>query len=145
MKFTSFFRILTASCRFFSVLVLVLCIGALLFGSEDIVINPLTCMTLFPFSVCLSWGTIILKNDRHTYGLRLLQHFLLITAGVVLFVLLPAGTLSSGRSALVIISLYLLLYLIVMVIASLVRKALLRHAVESESYTAQYQHLREKK
>ena len=125
-------KVLDAACRIYSVCTILLCLVILLFAEDELVVAPLPFILLFPFAFCLAWANGILRSERFSGGIRVLLHFLLVTAGVVFFLLLPAGTFASGRSALVIVSLYLLLYWIVMAIVAFIRRLILRRKEAEE-------------
>ena len=118
--------LLNASCRIYAVCTVLLCLVILLFGGDELVVAPLPFILLFPFAFCLAWANSILWGESFSGGIRFLLHFLLVTAGVVFFLMLPAGTFASGRSALVMVSLYLLTYGILMIVIALIRRMLLR-------------------
>ena len=124
-------KVLDAACRIYAVCTLLLCVVILLSAKDELVVAPLPFILLFPFAVCFAWANILLHSERFSGGIGVLLHFLLVTAGVVFFLMLPAGTFASGRSALVMVSLYLLLYWIVMAVAALIRR-MIRRSKESE-------------
>lgn len=124
-------KILDAACRIYAVSTILLCLVILLFAEDELVVAPLPFLLLFPFAVCLAWANGILHSERFSGGIRVLLHFLLVTAGVVFFLLIPAGTFASGRSALVMVSLYLLTYGVVMAVIAIVRRIIL-HRREAE-------------
>ncbi len=118
--------LLNAACRIYAVCTILLCLIILLFAKDELVVAPLPFILLFPFAFCLAWANSILWGEQFSGGIRFLLHFLLVTAGVVFFLLLPAGTFASGRSALVMVSIYLLLYGILMAVIALVRRMIQR-------------------
>ena len=138
-------RVLDSACRIYAVLTLLLCIGQLLFGASDFAINPLSFLMLFPFSVCFAWGYLLRRSDKLSAGMQLLSQFIVITAGVMLCLYWPAEVFSSGRSALVMVFAYLLVYLLLLLSAAGIRTLLRRRKAEKSAYTAQYNDLREKK
>lgn len=146
MNLTPLRRLLDPACRIYALLTLLLCVGQMLFAEGETVIYPLSFFLLFPFSVCFAGANQLLRAKTVSAGMRFLGHFVLLTAGVLLFVFLPAGVLTSGRSALVLICVYLLLYFLTMLIIAAVRTTLNRRKAESTAtYSSQYGSLREKK
>ncbi len=132
-------RLFDAACRIFTVCTLLLCVFQMLFAEEETVIFPLSFFMLFPFALCLAGANLLLRSTASSSGMRFLGHFALTTAGLMLFVFLPAGIFSSGSSALVLICVYLLLYFLIMATISAVRSAAARKKTEQANrYTAQY-------
>ena len=119
-------KVLDAACRIYAVCTILLCLVMLLSVEDELVVAPLPFVLLFPFAVCFAWADFLLRGERFSGGIRVLLHFLLVTAGVVFFLLLPAGTFASGRSALVMVFLYLLVYWFAMAAAALIRRMIRR-------------------
>ena len=139
MNSTPFRRLLDAACRIYTLCPLLLCVFQMLFAKEDTVIFPLSFFMLFPFALCFAGANLLLHTTAGSPGMRFLGHFALTTAGLLLFVFLPAGVFASGSSALVLIFVYLLLYFLTMLAISAARAALSRRKTEqSNRYTAQY-------
>ena len=124
--------ILDIACRIYAGCTILLCLVILLSVEDELMVAPLPFILLFPFAFCLALAHSILRGNRFSGGVRLLLHFLLVTVGVVFFLLLPAGTFTSGRSALVMVSLYLLVYWIAMALIAMVRRMILRHREAEE-------------
>lgn len=146
MNLTPLRRVLDSACRIYAVCALLLCVGQMLFAAEETVIYPLSFFMLFPFALCFAGANLVWKSGTISAGMRLLGHFGLLTAGIMLFVFLPAGVFSSGSSALVMVSVYLLLYFLTMLAITAVKSTLRRKKGEStSSYSSQYAGLRDKK
>ncbi len=124
-----------AACRIFSVSALSICALELMIASDDPFINPLSFLLLFPFALCLGGADMIFRNKAISAGVRFLAHFSLLSAGVFLFLFWPAGIFASGKSAITLIFVYLLLYFVLMLAAALFRHALRRRTAD---YSALY-------
>ncbi|MBQ8397346.1 MAG: hypothetical protein IJX53_03985 [Clostridia bacterium] len=146
MNLTTIRRVLDSACRIYAVCTLLLCAGQMLFAAEETVIYPLSFFMLFPFALCFAGANLVWRSASVSAGMRFLGHFALLTAGIVLFVFLPAGVFSSGSSALVMVCVYLLLYFLIMLAIAAVKSAQRRQKAErTSSYSAQYAGLRDKK
>ena len=144
---SSFIRRLTdAACRIYTVCTLALCAFQMLFAEGETVIHPLSFFLLFPFALCFAGANSILHAQSGSAAGRFFGHFALLTAGIMLFVFLPAGVFSAGSSALVMVCLYLLFYFLTMLAISTVRSTLRRRKKEQTAdYSAQYRELQNKK
>lgn len=145
MNLSSLRRVLDPACRIYALLTLLLCVGQLLSGASDSAIRPLSFLMLFPFAVCLAGGNYLRRWDKLSAAMQLLAQFLLITAGTMLFLFWPADVFSSGKSVLIMICAYLLVYLLILLSAAGIRTLMRRRKVEKAAYTAQYKSLTEKK
>lgn len=137
-------KLLNTSCRIYTVCTLLLCVVQLLVSDEDMLINPSSFLLLFPFAICVAGADLLYHAENRTPGVRFFAHFAVLTVGVMLFLFWPAGVFSSGKSALIMVFLYLLFYLLVMLAINLIRNALRRHTVARTSYSSQYSTKREK-
>ncbi len=127
MNSSHFRSLLNSACRIYSICSLLLCTLELMIAAEEPYINPLSFLMLFPFAVCLGGANMIFRTKTVSAGMRFLAHFSLLTAGTLIFVFWPAGIFASGKSALTLIFVYLLLYFLFMLAAALIRHAVRRH------------------
>ncbi|MBR7184633.1 MAG: hypothetical protein IKD37_03395 [Clostridia bacterium] len=126
MNRTVFSAFWNYGCRIFTAAALTLCLIQVLFATDEMVIEPLCFALLFPCALCISAAGMLFRSERISAGMRLLSHFAIVTFGVYLFVFWPTGVLASGRSALVLTCVYLLLYAAIMIIWAAIRNAMRR-------------------
>ena len=146
MNFSSIRRITDAACRIYAICTLSLCAFQMLLSEGETIIHPLSFFLLFPFALCFAWANSILRSTAASPAARFFGHFALLTAGIMLFVFWPAGVFAAGSSALIMVCLYLLFYFLTMLTISALRTALHRKKKEqTETYSAQYRELRDRK
>lgn len=106
---TLFKRALLSACYVFSAIILlysllVICI----YGGLGM--NPVSVFLMFPLALVISFANNVVKHTNLSGVIKLFVHFTLVTLALVLFIYLPHGSGVSSGSAMIVFSLYVVLY-----------------------------------
>ena len=100
----------TGGCVWYAIVsVIFLIIDLALSKDATHVISSTSFLLIFPFGLAMSWAGMIYKSKLPRWS-RILLHYVISVVSFLLFMLLPAGSLSSGVYVLLMLVLLTVIY-----------------------------------
>lgn len=117
-------KLFTVACVYYAIFSLaLLLINVILVGSTDgMVIGVLNVLLLFPFALSLSGAEFLRKSEKLSGVARILLHYLIFAAALLLFLWLPSNMTKSLSNGIMILLLFTLAYWLVYLIYRLTVK-----------------------
>ena len=117
-------KLFTVACVYYAIFSLaLLLINVILVGSTDgMVIGVLNVLLLFPFALSLSGAEFLRKSEKLSSVARILLHYLIFAAALLLFLWLPSNMTKSLSNGIMILLLFTLAYWLVYLIYRLTVK-----------------------
>ena len=104
----------------------------------EVYMSAVTVFLFFPLGLMISIANAVLRYSKFNVWIKVLLHFLIFTAGMILCIYLPHGKMLSPGVTLVVLAIYFLIYVITAIIYWLVYSKLKQNKQKSSEYKKVY-------
>ena len=129
--------LLKKTCCLFSIITLIYSLILISFFN-GLGMNPVSVFLFFPFSLFITIGNQVLKNETRGGVFKISIHFILYTAAVIFFVYLPHARGVSAKNSFILFVIYVVFYILAMLVYTMMKSSKTRKKEENDEYKNVY-------